>query len=175
MLSCLLNLNKVASCNPGKLLHSIGHVCCRMDNMGHTCMWYLQVDRLGDAKQQVRNAAATALQTIMQSWGLQVVLPMLASTWGHRNPRVKQGTLQAVTDTIMAMPVALSLPAAWVQLVLQPATKLLDDANRCACLHCMLTSYWDTDESREDYSTGRLCHRLSGMFQPSSTHSGQLS
>ena len=91
----------------------------------------LQVDRLGDAKQQVRDAVAAALQAILSSWGLQTVLPMLTSAWAHRNPRVKQGTLQVVTDAITVMPVALSLPAIWMQLVLQPAAKLLDDPNRC--------------------------------------------
>lgn len=90
-----------------------------------------QVERLGDAKQQVRDAAAAALQAILSSWGLQTVLPMLTSAWAHRNPRVKQGTLQVVTETITVMPIALSLPATWLQLVLQPAAKLLDDPNRC--------------------------------------------
>jgi len=97
-------------------------------------LWQLfncsQVERLGDAKQQVRDAVAAALQAILSSWGLQTVLPMLTSAWAHRNPRVKQGTLQVVTDAITVMPIALSLPATWLQLVLQPAAKLLDDPNR---------------------------------------------
>lgn len=55
---------------------------------------------------------------------------MLSSIWAHRNPRVKQGILQTVTKAITSMPVALSLPASWLQLVLQPAARLLDDPNR---------------------------------------------
>ena len=93
-----------------------------------------QVERLGDAKQQVRDVVAAALQAILSSWGLQTVLPMLTSAWGHRNPRVKQGTLQVVTAAITVMPIALSLPATWMQLVLQPAAKLLDDPNRCTAV-----------------------------------------
>ncbi|DBB01644.1 hypothetical protein WJX77_005003 [Trebouxia sp. C0004] len=93
--------------------------------------WFLPVlvERLGDVKQQVRDAVAAALQAILSSWGLQTVLPMLTSAWAHRNPRVKQGTLQVVTDAITMLPIALSLPATWLQLVLQPAAKLLDDPN----------------------------------------------
>ncbi len=103
------------------------------DNAGQSWQLFkcLQVERLGDAKQQVRDAVAAALQAILSSWGLQTVLPMLTSAWTHRNPRVKQGTLQVVTDAITVMPIALSLPATWMQLVLQPAAKLLDDPHRC--------------------------------------------
>lgn len=90
----------------------------------------IQVERLGDAKHPVREAAAAALQTILQTWELPQALGKLLPIWAHRSPRVKQGTMQAVTEAIAAQPVALALPGNWDQLVLKPAAQLLDDANR---------------------------------------------
>ncbi len=74
---------------------------------------------------------------------------MLTSAWARRNPRVKQGTLQVVTDAITVVPIALSLPATWMQLVLQPAAKLLDDPNRCRAVSpdipfCLMTCFFHT-------------------------------
>ena len=89
-----------------------------------------QVDRLGDAKPQVRDAAAGALQTILQTWDLSQALSKLHSIWTHRSPKVKQGAMQAVTQAIAAQPIAIALPGNWDQLVLKPAAQLLDDANR---------------------------------------------
>ena len=89
-----------------------------------------QVERLGDAKLQVREAAAAALQIILQTWGLPDALSKLAFIWSHRSPKVKQGAMLAVTAAIAAVPVAIALPSSWADLVLKPAAHLLDDANR---------------------------------------------
>ena len=135
---CLSQPSTIALCHsrlmPVDQYFSSSRTHCGMDERYNLAephsVW--QVDRLGDAKQPVRDAVAATLQTLLQVWGLQPVLPMLTFSFAHRNPRVKQGTLQAMTAAITVMPVALSLPATWLQLVLQPAAKLLDDPNRCA-------------------------------------------
>lgn len=88
------------------------------------------MERLGDAKHQVRESAAAALQTTLQTWDLPQALSKLLPIWSHRSPKVKQGALQAVTEAIAAQPVAVALPGNWDQLVLKPAAQLLDDANR---------------------------------------------
>ena len=88
------------------------------------------MERLGDAKHQVREAAAAALQSILQTWDLAQALSKLLPIWSHRSPKVKERAMQAVTEATAAQPVAIALPGNWDQLVLKPASQLLDDANR---------------------------------------------
>ena len=90
----------------------------------------VKVERLGDAKQQTREAAAAALQTILQTWDLAGALSRLHFIWSHRSPKVKQGAMQAVTAAIAAAPAAVALSTNWDQLVLKPAAQLLNDAHR---------------------------------------------
>ena len=78
----------------------------------------------------VRDVASAALQAIMQSWGAETAVAKLDFSWIHRNARVRQSVLQAMTAAIAAMPVALSMPGSWPELVLQPTAGLLEDPIR---------------------------------------------
>lgn len=114
------------------------------------CLCVKQIDALGDANHQIREIASSALQQVLQQWTLPIALPELALAWVHRNYLVKEGAILLVTATIKANPVAITVPAQWQHLVLQPAVKLLGDPHRCCAqpleptqyitLSCMLTS-----------------------------------
>ena len=88
-----------------------------------------QIDCLGDSNNQIRAAAANAVQIILQQW-LAATLSKLAVAWTHRNYKVKEGAMAAVTAVIANRPVAISLPDHWDTLVLAPALQLLADPHR---------------------------------------------
>lgn len=94
-----------------------------------------QIDCLGDSNNQIRGAAANAVQSILQQW-LAATLPKLAVAWTHRNYKVKEGAMAAVTAVIADRPVAISLPDRWDTLVLAPALQLLGDPHRCFSKQC---------------------------------------
>jgi hypothetical protein len=60
----------------------------------------MQVERLGDARQQVRQEACELLLNMFSSLSAEYVLERLSRFWTHRAWKVRHGILQTVAEAI---------------------------------------------------------------------------
>jgi len=62
----------------------------------------MQVERLGDTRQPVRQDACELLLSMFSSFGPQFVLEKMTRFWSHRAWKVRHGILQTVAEAIAA-------------------------------------------------------------------------
>lgn len=83
-------------------------ITCLIDRLGHDFRPYLQsvlpvvIDRLGDAKDTVRDKAQILLQKLLERKALspENLLEKLSVGFGHKNSRIREETLKFLVNTL---------------------------------------------------------------------------
>ena len=91
----------------------------------------MQVERLGDARQQVRQEACELLLNIFSNMPPSFVLEKLARFWSHRAWKVRHGMLQTMAEAIASGVPGILGSKDQTEYILTQVVNLVEDPNEC--------------------------------------------
>ena len=90
----------------------------------------LQVERLGDARQEVRQAACNLLLELLQVFRADMLMDRLRKQWAHKNWKVRHGLLQFVAEAVCMIGEAALTCKDEQYAVLHQIIKMVEDSER---------------------------------------------
>ncbi len=86
----------------------------------------VQVERLADARQPVRQDACEVLLKLLAALGADSVIPRMSRFWSHRSWKVRHGVLQTVAQAVeMGVPRLLNHQ----EMIVTQVVNLVEDPN----------------------------------------------
>lgn len=97
--------------------------------VSRTQPFLLQVERLGDTRQQVRQDACELLLSMFTCMGPQYILQKMARFWNHRAWKVRHGVLQTVAEAIAAETPGIMKNKEQNEYIITQVVNLMEDPN----------------------------------------------
>lgn len=95
----------------------------------------LQVERLGDARQQVRQDACSLLLVILSTYPANQIMERMQRFWSHQAWKVRHGILQTLAEAIAVQTPGLMDSPDVSNHVITSAVNLLEDKKECVTLY----------------------------------------
>ena len=91
----------------------------------------LQVERLGDTRQQVRQDACELLLTMFNNMPAGFVMEKMSRFWNHRAWKVRHGVLQTIAEAVAADTPGILASKEQNEYIITQVVNLVEDPNEC--------------------------------------------